>query len=341
MPTWARTACTRGPRRRACPRQPEGNSGRASRAPHPRARHPGQRGPVMHRRAANGIEQLAAARPGKGTERHGRVRRPEGRRADFRHRLVQRFGDEAQRRHVGGLALVRGHAGGGVALDVLDRLEALAHGKADILGGDIVLQIDEGAAAARRIAARHDAHRAEARSALACRECARPFEPCRGGPGSPTLLEARGKLIGARGGAGRALGLHGTCRDEGVDRRIEAEAFPAIARTNARPASSHRTGRRNRSSACARCRPPLMRRPERRSGRRRAFARAIRRRCAPSGLHSRLDASFRPPRHTRPPAADRRASPPVLRSSGPWRRCRRMRPTWRSRRAALAPRRSD
>ena len=53
-----------------------------------------------------------------------------------------------QRVHVRGLALVGRHAGGGVALDVLDRAEAFARAEPQILGGDVVLEIDEGLAAA-------------------------------------------------------------------------------------------------------------------------------------------------------------------------------------------------
>ena len=50
---------------------------------------------------------------------------------------------EAERVHVGGLALVGRHADGGVALHVLDRLEALAHRERDVLGGHVVLEVDE------------------------------------------------------------------------------------------------------------------------------------------------------------------------------------------------------
>ena len=46
--------------------------------------------------------------------------------------------------HVRGLALVGRHAVGGEALDVLDRAHAFAHGQPDVLGGDVVLEIDEG-----------------------------------------------------------------------------------------------------------------------------------------------------------------------------------------------------
>ena len=48
-------------------------------------------------------------------------------------------------------ALVRRHAGGRVALDVLDRTEAFAHRKSDVGGRDVVLPIDERLAGDRAI----------------------------------------------------------------------------------------------------------------------------------------------------------------------------------------------
>ena len=51
---------------------------------------------------------------------------------------------DAERVHVGGLALVGRHSGRGVALDVLDRAEAFAHRERQILGGNVILEIDEG-----------------------------------------------------------------------------------------------------------------------------------------------------------------------------------------------------
>ena len=58
--------------------------------------------------------------------------------------LAERFGGDRQTVDVGQLALVGRHAVGGEALDMLDRMHAFAHGKADILGADIVLEVDEG-----------------------------------------------------------------------------------------------------------------------------------------------------------------------------------------------------
>ena len=73
-----------------------------------------------------------------------RIGRAEGREPDLRDVLAQRLGGDGQAVHVGGLALVGRHAVGGEALDVLDRAHAFAHGQPDVLGGDVVLEIDEG-----------------------------------------------------------------------------------------------------------------------------------------------------------------------------------------------------
>ena len=120
-----------------------------------------RRCPVVGRRRAHGVEQFAARRAGEGAEGDGRIGQAEGGEADCGQRLVERRGGDAERVHVRGLALVGRHAGRGVALDVLDRAEAFAHGELDILRGDVVLEIDEGLdargrrarAAARRAAA--------------------------------------------------------------------------------------------------------------------------------------------------------------------------------------------
>ena len=100
--------------------------------------------PIMGRRRARGIEELAACGAREGAEGHGRVGHAEGGEADCGQGLVEGRGRDAERVHVRGLALVGRHAGRGVALDVLDRAEALAHGELHILRGHIVLEIDEG-----------------------------------------------------------------------------------------------------------------------------------------------------------------------------------------------------
>ena len=111
-----------------------------------------------------------------------------------RHGLAERLGHEAEGIHVRGLALVRRHAGGGVALDVLDRLEALAHGEADVLGRHVVLQVDEGAPAPpcrRRSAACAPAGK-PVLDALAG-EPARSRRPAAAAPALQPSAEARGR----------------------------------------------------------------------------------------------------------------------------------------------------
>ena len=53
-------------------------------------------------------------------------------------------GNDAEGVEARGFALIGRHTGRGVSLDVLDRPEALAHGEPDILGRDVVLEVDEG-----------------------------------------------------------------------------------------------------------------------------------------------------------------------------------------------------
>ncbi len=72
-----------------------------------------------------------------------RVGRAERGKTDLRNILAEHFGGDRQAVHVGELALVGRHAVRREALDMLDRVHALAHRKADILGADVVLEIDE------------------------------------------------------------------------------------------------------------------------------------------------------------------------------------------------------
>ena len=98
----------------------------------------------MHRRAAGNVEQVALGMVDDGAEGHRRIGRAEGGKPHCGNFLAECFGGNCQAVHVRHLALIGGHAGGGVALDMLDGVHALAHGEAHILGTDIVLEIDEG-----------------------------------------------------------------------------------------------------------------------------------------------------------------------------------------------------
>ena len=101
-------------------------------------------GPGVDRRLAGDLEGRVLVVAGEGAEGRRRVGRPEGGEADLRRLLAERVGGDHQAVDVRHLALVGRHAVGGVALDVLDRAHALADREADVLGGDVVLEVDEG-----------------------------------------------------------------------------------------------------------------------------------------------------------------------------------------------------
>src|SRR3546814_2328991 len=95
----------------------------------------------------------AHALAGQRAERDRRVRRAEAGAADLGNGEPALARHQGQADDVGGLALVGRHAERRVALQVLDRAEAFAVGKADVGGGDVVLQVDEGLAFAMTILA--------------------------------------------------------------------------------------------------------------------------------------------------------------------------------------------
>ncbi len=95
---------------------------------------------VRREQAHGSIEPtIAAARDG--AERYRHEHRSERRRADFGNRALGQLSEHRQRVQIGRLALVDGHADGGVALDVLDRDEVFAHGEIDVRDGHVVLEI--------------------------------------------------------------------------------------------------------------------------------------------------------------------------------------------------------
>ena len=71
---------------------------------------------------------------------------PEHCRPDLRDRLAGQLGHDTQAAEVRGLALVRRHPEGRVALQMLDRTEAFAMREFDVARRNIVLKIDEGLA---------------------------------------------------------------------------------------------------------------------------------------------------------------------------------------------------
>ena len=86
---------------------------------------------------------LAAVMAGERADRDRRVGRPERRGAGRGDRAAGQRRHDGEAVDVGGSALVGRHAERGVALEMLDRAEALALGQRDIVGGDVVLEIDE------------------------------------------------------------------------------------------------------------------------------------------------------------------------------------------------------
>ena len=164
-------------------------------------------------------------------------------------------GHDRQRVDVAGLALIGAHAGGGEALDVLDRLEAFVHGEAQVLGRDVVLEVDE----------RLDARRS--RRHRPCRQ-QRPggglsdLGLCGVAPLKPAALAAsRPALDPSAKQAGQATGCRrrhrpnaraaptGRGRTRSAARR--SAACRATARTDARSGSNRRRRAGNRSAGPA------------------------------------------------------------------------------------------
>ncbi len=81
---------------------------------------------------------------GKRAPGHRRIGRTETGEPEVRNRARRKLRQNPKRHDIGGLALVRTHAERRVTLDVLARAEAFPLRKLDVLGGHVVLQIDEG-----------------------------------------------------------------------------------------------------------------------------------------------------------------------------------------------------
>ena len=98
---------------------------------------------IVDRRAANRVEQCAARRSGERAERDRRIWRAERGQPDLRHLPAGQRGDRGQRIQITGLALVGRHARRGVAFHLLDRVETFARRGGEVLGGDIILEVDK------------------------------------------------------------------------------------------------------------------------------------------------------------------------------------------------------
>ena len=196
----------------------------------------------VHGRAPDRIEQIPARMPGEGPERHRRIGRAERRQADFRDRPVERAGRDGEPVHVRRLALVGRHAGRGVALDMLDRSHALAHGEPDVLGRHIVLEVDEGLHLLRVARMRNGPmETAGGRDRAGDREGALARRARSSGAGAMALGERGGEIEGPVAGADRCLRLRRGAGHIDFPLRIEVELAARLREEmhRRRPAARH------------------------------------------------------------------------------------------------------
>ena len=79
----------------------------------------------------------------KGTEAHGRIIGPEGGGANLRDGFARGTCQKGDAVHIRKLALIGRHAQRGITLGQLHILVAFACGQRQVLGGDIILEINE------------------------------------------------------------------------------------------------------------------------------------------------------------------------------------------------------
>ena len=205
-------------------------------------------GPAMHRRPADGVELWPARGSGESAERHRRVGLAKGGETDIRNRLRQRARRDRQRVHVRKLALIGRHAGGGVALDVLDRAHALLDREPQVLGANIVLKVDKRLGAAIGEEMRRGAqHAARGRKHPGHRK---DFSLSRcGEAGRGRRLAARRVAFGERAGEieggvarpRRSFALNGGSRLEDLGELVEGELAARLREQmhGGRPAARH------------------------------------------------------------------------------------------------------
>ena len=99
--------------------------------------------PVMSWHALERLDALAAAPPSNGVDRHWLKRWAELGCAYLRRRALRECAHQSNGIDIACLALVGGHAHGGVALKVFNRAKILLRRQCHVAGRDIVLQIDE------------------------------------------------------------------------------------------------------------------------------------------------------------------------------------------------------
>ena len=206
--------------------------------------------PLVHGRLAHRIEERADLAAGDGAEGDRRVVRAEGRGAGRGNVLAQGLRQDAHAVDIAELALVGAEAHRGVALDVLDRAEALARRQHNVGGGDVVLLVDELLRpVARPLPGRHQPHRQERRfgHGLDRRRGRRAAVAEAGsgsglGPGGKPALEAVVKREASGAGTGRALGLERAAGNEAGLLRVPARLAAGLGeKMDGRvPAAGHR-----------------------------------------------------------------------------------------------------
>ena len=124
---------------------------------------------------------------------------------------------------------------------MFDGFEPLADGKVDIPGGDVVLEIDECLDASGIGIGGQHANRPEAVGRRRGREGAAGAAARRGAAGGKAFGENLAEIVAAIGGAGRAGCLDRLIRDEGIERRVEAQLAARLREQmhRRRPAARH------------------------------------------------------------------------------------------------------
>ena len=100
--------------------------------------------PLRDRRMPEGQNRGARPLSGNGAKINRGEGRAEGRCANFPWLFVAGLGHDADDIDIARLALINAHARRGIAFHMLDSVKAFAHGKADIIQRDIILNVDKG-----------------------------------------------------------------------------------------------------------------------------------------------------------------------------------------------------
>ena len=184
---------------------------------------------------------------GHRTEADRRIRLAEGGETHRRDRLAQRLGGNRQRIHIRQFALIGRHARGGVALHMFDRAHAFAGCELDVLGCDVVLEIDKGFDAARIMRMRDGPQEAAMRINhagelhLGCVALGKTGFGCGIKTGCKPILKGLRQCLGAFARARRALGLRRLARNENLTGLIKHKLTARLREQmhGGRPAAAH------------------------------------------------------------------------------------------------------